>query len=84
MQHWDGAGGAVAAVHDRGAILFSDKLESTINGFVVSSLIDLKAKVAINAIKDAYQNEAVDPSIAGEWPSVEFAMGGLRKIVGSS
>ena len=41
----------------------ANKSERVINGFIVSCLIDLKAKVSINAIRDVYKNEAVDPSI---------------------
>lgn len=41
----------------------ANKSERVINGFSVSCLIDLKTKVSINAIRDVYQNEAVDPSI---------------------
>jgi hypothetical protein len=49
--------------------------DATILGYAVSSLIDLRAVEAIDAIRDAFRREVVDFSIAGDVEDVEIALG---------
>ena len=51
---------------------------SSLNGFIISSLIDLKAVDAIDAIRNAYFASCVDLSVAGDIEDVEIEMG-LRR-----
>ena len=51
---------------------------SSLNGFIISSLIDLKAVDAIDAIPNAYFASCVDLSVAGDIEDVEIEMG-LRR-----
>jgi hypothetical protein len=45
------------------------------SGFVVCALIDLTAVETIDAIRDAFQRQAVEPSIPGDLEDVEIALG---------
>ncbi len=49
--------------------------DPTINGFAVSSLIDMAAVEAIEAIRTAYQRDSVDISICGDVEDVEVELG---------
>jgi hypothetical protein len=49
--------------------------DPTANGFVVCSLLDLKAVEAIDAIREAFRLDAVDISIAGDLEDVEIDLG---------
>jgi hypothetical protein len=49
--------------------------DRSISGFVVWALIDLHAVEAIDAIRDAFQRNSVDISIAGDEEDVEIALG---------
>ena len=52
--------------------------DTSTNGFAVWTLIDLAAVEAIDAIRDAFQRQAVDLSLVGDVEDVEIALG-LRK-----
>jgi SEC-C motif len=47
----------------------------TINGFVVSALLDLRAVESIDAIRDAFRRNDIDISIAGDVEDVEIELG---------
>ena len=47
----------------------------SINGFVVSALIDLAAVEVIDAMREAFRRNSVDISIAGDEEDVEIALG---------
>ena len=49
--------------------------DPTVNGFVISSLIDLKALEAAPAIERAFAADCVDLSIAGDWDDVQVELG---------
>jgi hypothetical protein len=49
--------------------------DTVLNGFAVSTLLDLRAVEAIDAIRDAFQRNAVDISIAGDLEDVEIDLG---------
>jgi hypothetical protein len=49
--------------------------DGSINGFVVSALIDLAAVEAIDAMREAFRRNSVDISIAGDEEDVEIALG---------
>jgi hypothetical protein len=49
--------------------------DRSINGFVVSALIDLAAVEVIGAMREAFQRNSVDISIAGDEQDVEIALG---------
>jgi hypothetical protein len=46
-----------------------------LNGFVVSALLELKAVEAAPVLERAFAAGAVDESIAGGWPEVEYELG---------
>ena len=48
--------------------------DPTVNGFVISSLIDLKALEAAPAIERAFAADSVDLSIAGDWDDVQVEL----------
>lgn len=47
----------------------------SLNGFLVSSLIELEATEKANLIERAYASGNVDESICGNWPNVQIDMG---------
>jgi hypothetical protein len=47
----------------------------SLNGFIVSALIDLEAEEAAPSIEAAFDARCVDESIAGGWPNVRFGLG---------
>jgi hypothetical protein len=49
--------------------------DGSINGFAVSALIDLAAVEVIGAMREAFQRNSVDISIAGDEQDVEIALG---------
>jgi hypothetical protein len=49
--------------------------DRSINGFAVSALIDLAAVEVIDAMREAFQRNSVDISIAGDEQDVEIALG---------
>jgi len=51
----------------------------SLNGFLVSSLVELEATHKANLIERAYASGNVDDSICGNWPSVQIDMG-LAKV----
>jgi hypothetical protein len=46
-----------------------------LNGFVVSALLELKAVEAAPVLERAFAERAVDESIAGGWPEVQYELG---------
>jgi hypothetical protein len=48
--------------------------DPALNGFAVSSLIDLEAVEAIDVIREAFRHKSVDISIAGDGEDVEIAL----------
>jgi hypothetical protein len=48
--------------------------DPALNGFAVSTLIDLEAVEAIDVIRDAFRHRSVDMSIAGDEEDVEIAL----------
>jgi hypothetical protein len=49
--------------------------DPTVNAFVISSLIDMRALEAAPAIERAFAADCVDLSIAGDWDDVQIALG---------
>jgi hypothetical protein len=49
--------------------------DPVLNGFVVASLLELKAVEAAPVLQSAFAANAVDESIAGGWPEVEYELG---------
>jgi len=49
--------------------------DPTINAFVISSLIDMRALEAAPAIERAFAADCVDLSIAGDWDDVQIELG---------
>ncbi len=52
-----------------------EKDDPTVNGFVISSLIDLRALEAAPAIERAFTADCVDLSIVGDWEDVQIELG---------
>lgn len=53
----------------------ADRNGETVNAFVVSALVDLKAAEAGPEIKRAYVRNLVDPTICGDWTKVRNDLG---------
>jgi len=53
--------------------------DSTLNGFIVGDLIDLKAVEAIDVITEAFESENVDLGVAGDLEDVRIALGLQKK-----
>ena len=47
----------------------------SLNGFLISFLVNLEAVVSIDVIRKAFQNESVDHGIIGDFEDIEIAMG---------
>ena len=52
-----------------------DENEPDVNGFLVLALVDLKAQEAAPLIKRAFDADAVDPMIMGDWDDVQVELG---------
>jgi len=52
--------------------------DSELNGFLISSLVDLKALESLDSIKKAYEQECVDYTVLGDYEDAEILMG-VRK-----
>ena len=61
----DGVVATLAGVLER-----AERHERSLNGFLVSDLVDLEAKEAAEVIERAYAGEFVDDSIRGTWYDV--------------
>ena len=65
-------------------LIFTEKLKScqksdpTLNGFLISYLIELNATESIDVIRQAYERESVDLSVLGDFEDVEISLG-LKK-----
>lgn len=46
-----------------------------LNGFVVSALIDLEATEAAPVIEAAFEEDRINPAIAGDWEEVKYSLG---------
>ena len=53
--------------------------DPTLNAYVISQLIDLKAVEAASVIRRAFAAERVDLSIEGDWEEVQIRLGLLQK-----
>lgn len=53
--------------------------EETFNGFLISSLIDLRAIEALPLIEEAFGGNRVDLDVAGDWEDVQIEFGVLRE-----
>ena len=49
--------------------------DESLNGFLISFLVNLEAVVSIDVIRKAFQNESVDHGIIGDFEDIEIAMG---------
>jgi hypothetical protein len=52
-----------------------DDDDMTLNGFIIWSLIDLKAVESVPVIERSFAADCVDESIAGDWEDVQIHMG---------
>ncbi|MDB5297424.1 MAG: hypothetical protein JWO31_3407 [Phycisphaerales bacterium] len=52
-----------------------DPAEPSVNGFVVSGLLDLKAVEHAGVVREAYAKGCVDPEICGDWAEVQYEFG---------
>lgn len=74
----DARGRCVAAISqslEGSPLEISPEEEPVLNGFLVSSLIELKAVESISVIERAFARGQVDESITGDWDEVQVAMG---------
>lgn len=62
---------------DRLASQLADYMHNseTVNGFVVSNLVDLKATAKADLMERAFASDRVDESILGNWAHAQIAMG---------
>jgi len=52
-----------------------DDVNPQVNGFLVSALLDLDAREALDAMRAAFERDVVDHTIAGDMEDVEIAFG---------
>ncbi|NUM73325.1 PBS lyase [candidate division KSB1 bacterium] len=64
--------------HLAAAIKQAENNHPSLNGFILANLLDLKAVEAAPEIKRAFDAEAIDPSIAGDWEDVQIEFGLLE------
>jgi hypothetical protein len=70
------------AVNALAAVLrHPDENDVTLNGFLISCLVDLRAVGAAPLIERAFEAEAVDLSIQGDWEDVQVELGLLEARV---
>lgn len=55
--------------------------DETLNGFIISDLVDLQAVEAASLIEQAFQADKVDISIQGDWEDTQIALGLLDERV---
>jgi hypothetical protein len=58
-----------------GQLTCSTQNDPTLNGFLVSDLVELQAVEALSSIQRVYQQNCVDPSIVGDCEEVEMKLG---------
>lgn len=56
-------------------VLEDQRNDPETNGFLLSALLKLKAIEALPAIREAFERDAIDESIAGDWGDVLSALG---------
>lgn len=72
-------------VRDEAVTMVMDQLrawpdqDEAVNGFLISDLIDLQAVEAAPLMQAAFEADAVDESIAGDWEDVQVEMGLLSE-----
>jgi hypothetical protein len=72
-------------VRDEIVAILSDQLklfeknDSSINGFLISHMLDLKAVEAAPLMERAFAADCVDLTIAGDWEDIQVALGLLPK-----
>lgn len=62
------------AIESLSGALADERNDPEINGFLLSSLLTLKATEALPAIRTAFERDAIDESIAGSWGEVLEAL----------
>lgn len=55
--------------------------EADLNGFLLSTLITLKAEEALPIIEQAFKEDCIDPFIAGDWEDVQIEFGLLSERI---
>jgi hypothetical protein len=83
-----GAGEAIAKIgaqrpelRGRAIRILGDELEHAaendagLNGFLIADLLDLDATEALPAIRQAFEQDAVDETVAGDWGEVQRGLG---------
>lgn len=73
-----GTRAAVVEILTRQLRLWPNQNEE-LNGFLISYLVDLQAVEAAPAILEAFEADAVDESVAGDWEDVQVALGLLAE-----
>ena len=65
------------------ALARCEEQDPTLNGFIVSDLLDLKAVEAVDAIREAFRKGTVDQSIQGDFQDVEIELGLRERRTGA-
>lgn len=73
QQHPEARQSSIAALEQQ--LTHYRQNDPTLNGFLVSYLLELKAVEAIRTIQDAYHNECVDTTITGDCEDAEIELG---------
>jgi len=58
-----------------------DENDETLNAFLISYLLDLKAVEALPVIEEAYQANCVDLTVCGDWEDVQIEFGILNQRI---
>lgn len=58
-----------------------ERNDPTLNGFLISSLVDLKAVEALPVMREAYERDCVDTTILGDIEDVQILLGLLKERV---
>ena len=73
QQHPEARVGCIVALAER--LAQSAELDPTLNGFIISGLIDLEAVEAVVVMERTFAADRVDLSITGDWQDVQIALG---------
>jgi hypothetical protein len=52
-----------------------NQTDSELNGFILGNLLDLNAQESAEVIRRAFERDAIDESIAGDWDEVTYELG---------
>jgi hypothetical protein len=72
-EHPDARPACIAALME--ALAQYEDNDQTLNAFIISSLIDLRAAQAAQLMERAFAADTVDLSVAGDWEEVQIEMG---------